>query len=250
MSFCSCESGMEEPACFLWNWSFNSHFILIQNRFLKKWTSNLYEKAVGEATPNHTNCCDPLKEAAIYILDESQSDASQTQSFLSCQINITSVFICVLKSPDTRCSPPLSWVRVPLWYLAQQPGLVCLYVSRGDSQLEGWAAMEGMTALNERLCLVTSVESCWSELDSMDLLTFDPTYSRRVLISFVFHSKIVTITQNSTCVMAHATAAGANLWTPCCFPPASRRWALGASQKQKRKYGTNLFMTVADGSRR
>lgn len=102
----------------------------------------------------------------------------------------------------TRCSPPLSWVRVPLWYLAQQPGLVCLYVSRGDSQLEGWAAMEGMTAFNERLCLVTSVESCWSELDFMDLLTFDPKYSRRVLISFVFYSKIVIITQNSTCVMA------------------------------------------------
>lgn len=56
MSFCSCESGMEEPACFyeagVLNLILNLlKIIFIRSRFLIKLTSNLDEKAVGEATP-------------------------------------------------------------------------------------------------------------------------------------------------------------------------------------------------------
>lgn len=111
-----------------------------------------------------------------------------------------------------------------------------------------WAAMEGMTAFNERLCLLTSVESCWSELDFMDLLTFDPNYSRRVLISFVFNHKIVIITQNSTRVMAQPQQLELTCGHPAVFHQQQGRARWARSRSEKKKNGTSLFMMEPDGN--
>lgn len=153
--------------------------------------------------------------AASYMLDSSQNNWFLRYFRQAFTLKALSSFAW-WKPPTRGVTRRCRGCGVPsdIWLNSR---VLCVYMSVGwlTALSRGWAAMEGMTAFNEHQTLApvpgTSAESCWNagiqcwnlvslyQLDFMALLTFDPKYSRRVLIAIVFYHKIVIITQNSTC---------------------------------------------------